>query len=215
MNIFFSESPCSGVAYNDHIQGNTAADTVENLRSLFCGCKFITRGVSINLLDGNSQIFGEEDFNVFFHLQEIRNVLYLNNVNVNGGRIIFPNLRIIRGESFFRLNGEVIALRVNNVNASELIMPRLTEITTGGVAIINNPQQALLNVRQVLWSDIVDRTRFVVLWSTAKVRPNGESFKWWVFQMVGLSNGGSFKWCVFEMVGLSNGGSLRRLCNRT
>ena len=113
---------------------------------------------------------------MFYHLQEIREVLYLRSVNVNGGRIIFPNLRIIRGKRYYNLSGYVITLRTYNVNASELVLPRLTEITNGG-AIIDAPQQALLNLRQVLWSDIVDRTRFKVLANTAKVRPNGGSLR--------------------------------------
>ena len=101
---------------------------------------------------------------------------------MNGGRIIFPNLRIIRGEKYFNLSGDLITFRVNNVNASELVLPRLTEITFGGVVIIDNPRQALLNLRQILWSDIVDINRFVVWMSTAKMRPNGGSLRLWILK---------------------------------
>ena len=159
---------------NDHTQGNTAADTVDNLRSLFCGCKFITRGVSINLLDGNSQIFREEDFNVFYHLQEISNYLYLNNVNVNGGRIIFPNLRIIRGKRVVVLNKRyLLAVWARNVNASELVLPRLTEISRGGVTIVRSPM-LLSQLRGVLWSDIIDQTEFAVRFNGANLTATGE-----------------------------------------
>jgi len=94
----FSESPCLGVTFNDHIQGSTAADTLHNMHRLFCGCKFIIRGV------------------------------------MNGSRIIFPNLRIIRGNAVFvRNNGYSFAMKIINVNASAFILPSLTKISKGGV----------------------------------------------------------------------------------
>ena len=46
------------------------------------------------------------------------------------------------------------------MNASELILPKLAEISRGGVQITSSPQHALLNLWQVLWSDIIDVTRW-------------------------------------------------------
>ena len=82
---------------------------------------------------------------------------------INGSRVIFPNLRIIRGRSGFRLNNRhQIVLRIHNVNASEIILPRLTEISRGGIHITGS-SQLLSHLRGVLWSDIIDQTQFIVL----------------------------------------------------
>jgi len=133
------------------------------MRSIYCGCKFITRGLVINLANNNNLIFREEDFNFLYYLQEINYYLFLNNLNVYGSRIIFPNLRIIRGKAAFYLNHKHrITLRASNVNASELLFPRLTEITRGGVHIYGNPQ-LIPNLRGVLWNDIINQTQFVVV----------------------------------------------------
>ena len=143
------------------VQGSTAADTLHSLHSLFCGCKFIKTSFSFSLLKNNSQIFKEKDFNIFYHLREIGNSFYLNNVNMNGDRIIFPNLRIIHGKYIFLVDDYKVAILVKEVNASELILPRLTEISRGGVDIHRKSWQ-LTNLRRVLWNDIVDQTQFVV-----------------------------------------------------
>jgi len=100
------------------IQGSTAADTLHNLRRLYCGCKFIIRGLVIYLSKGNNQAFRVEDFNFLYYRQEINQYLFLNHINVYGRHAInFPNLRIIRGNLYFNLkNKNQIALRIN-VNA--------------------------------------------------------------------------------------------------
>ena len=173
----FSESPCEGETWRYVVQEHGAADTLHNLHRLYCGCKFITRSLSINLLDNNKQIFREEEFNnIFYYLQEINNVFYIKNVNMNGGRIIFPNLRIIRGNSNININGNIkLAMRVINVNASKLILPRLTEISNGGVHIHGTFWQ-LTNVRRVLWSDIIDETMFEVSIDYHNVKQGGKYY---------------------------------------
>ena len=172
----FSESPCEGVSLEYVVQGSTASDTIQNLYSLFCGCKFIKRSFSINLLENNNQIFEEQDFNIFYHLQEISNSFYLNNVNMNGGRFILPNLKIIRAEDyFFHIRGYSMAMLINNVNASELILPRLTEISFGGVDIHANSWQ-LINLRRVLWSDIIDLAQFVAWINHQVEKPEGRYY---------------------------------------
>ena len=158
-------------------QGSTAADTLLNLHRLYCGCKFITRSVSINFTYGTNQIFREEDFNFFYHLQEIRNVLFLKNVNtVPGSRIILPNLRIIRGEAAIYLNnGDRMAVIIHNVNALQLILPRLTEISQGGVFIYRSPQLQS-NLMGVLWSDIIDYKKYSVNINNANGKQKGALF---------------------------------------
>ena len=164
-NVVLSESPCVGaVDVRHNYQRETTGDTLRNLYNLFCGCQFITRSVVISFTHGNNQILREKDFDIFYHIREIRNSLFLKNVyTVPGSRIILPNLRIIRGENTFSLNNrDPIAVRIQNVNASELIMPRLTEISIGGIHITES-SQLLSNLRGVLLNDIIDQTKFKFL----------------------------------------------------
>ena len=62
-----------------------------------------------------------------------------------------PNLRLVRGED---LLGNRYALAVQNSTISELILPRLTQITVGDVLFENSGE--LCNYKTINWNDILD-----------------------------------------------------------
>lgn len=79
-------------------------------------------------------------------------------------RIILPNLRIIRGRELVLESG----LFIVSVNATEIILPKLTEISEGGITIIATPENPLCNLALVNWADIVDNGRINVAYASCK-----------------------------------------------
>ena len=106
-----------------------------------------------------SRELDEDDFNMFYHLEQIDEALLLNSISARGNRIIFPNLRIIRGRQL--ANGRAISLL--NVSVAEFILPKLTEVSLGDVRIggIQGDDERLCNVLRVNWPDILDGGTFM------------------------------------------------------
>jgi hypothetical protein len=140
---------CLGHSKTTFARGNTVETVLESLRDQFCGCTHVHGNIRVNMNGlSTSRNLTEDDFSIFYHLEQISGHLFLHKIP-DTIRIILPNLRIIRGletESNF-------ALVLLEVNSTAVIFPKLTEISRGGVMISDNP---LCNMALVLWGDIID-----------------------------------------------------------
>ena len=128
---------------------------LRNLRDRFCGCQCVTSSISFSFREEN-RVLTVDDFNMFYYLKVIYGALIIRDVRAS--RIIFPNLRIIRGHELLPLGNRGAALRLDSLNVSEFILPKLTEITRGGVYITRGGGLCLLNVLRVQWNDIIEES---------------------------------------------------------
>ena len=142
---------CIGHVEGSLDSGDTAAQVFNNLRARFCGCTHVSGNIRISLL-GASGILDENDFDIFFHLEQISGALYLDNIPVRG-KILFPNLRLIRGNE---LEGGMYAIVIRNISVDEILFPKLTEITRGGVFVEQMNGVKLCNLLRVDWNNILD-----------------------------------------------------------
>lgn len=108
--------------------------------------------IRINLNMMSDAVLNEDDFNFFYHLEEISGALFLQEFPQTI-RIILPNLRIIRGEE---LMGGLYAMVLEDVNINEFILPRLTEISRGSVKVSQPTGRRWCNLTRVNWDDIID-----------------------------------------------------------
>ena len=133
-------------------QGSTVPEILLNLRSRFCGCTHISGSVLINMASTPSigRQLNATDFNFLYHVEQVSGSISLQSIP-GTIRIILPNLRLIRGEE---LRGNRYALVVQNSTLGELILPRLTQISRGGVLFENSG--GLCNHNTVNWPDILD-----------------------------------------------------------
>lgn len=102
----------------------------------------------------------ESDFSFFYHLEQISGKLLLNEIPATT-RIVLPNLRIIRGEEILGAARDNNTLAIINVNAREIILPKLTEITRGDVLIIQPLDNPICNWARVNWGDILDNGNII------------------------------------------------------
>ena len=149
------ETPCEGYTINERVQGDDTDEMLRNLRDRFCGCQYVTGFISFSFREEN-RVLTVDDFNMFYYLKEIYDALIIRDVRAS--RIIFPNLRIIRGRELLSLGNREAALRLDSLNVSEFILPKLTEITRGGMYIMRGSGSCLLNVLRVQWNDIIDKS---------------------------------------------------------
>ena len=100
-STLFSETPCSGVLPNDLIQQQILLTTLRFILWLQFSNK-------INLSLMRTAKSSEKKTSTYSTTCKRSEISYFSRtININGGHIIFPNLRIIRGESLFYLNGFV------------------------------------------------------------------------------------------------------------
>ena len=152
MHVYL-ESVCNGYEILGRVQGSTMEEKLQNLYDDFCGCVYVKGNIGINF-DNNAEALTEQNFSMFYYLREIYGSLIIRDVNANGSRIIFPNLRIIRGDELLVLGSRKVSLRLDNVVTSAFILPQLTEITRGGVYVTN--LNCLQSFRRVNWNDILE-----------------------------------------------------------
>ena len=156
--LSLSDFPCEGYNINTFATGSTIEEILDGLQSRFCGCTYVSGSVRINMESFTiTRQLSEDDFNMFYHLEQISDVLTIYDVSAVGNRIIFPNLRIIRGKQL--VAGHSMILR--NLNVSEIILPRLTEISRGNVLTESNSGFRLCNLKRLLWTDILDDGTFI------------------------------------------------------
>ena len=151
--INFSGITCIGHDIGTFKQGDTIPEILQNLHNRFCGCTHITGSILINLEGPAHEIernLTEDDFNFLYHVEQISNALRFTSFPQTS-RIILPNLRIIRGED---LIADRFALVVQDTNISDLILPKLTQITKGNARFENTG--TLCNHRTINWLDILD-----------------------------------------------------------
>ncbi len=100
-------------------------------------------------------VLTEDSFNMFYYVLEIYDFLTIRNVNAPNVRIIFPNLRIIRGRELLPSMDMGVAIRLDNVNVAAFILPRLGEISRGNVYITNNGGKCFGSTSLIRWRDIL------------------------------------------------------------
>ena len=136
-------------------KGSTVTEMLQLLRNDFCGCGTIDGNIHIimssQFSDFNSVSLTEANFTFFSEITEVTGFIYIQGFPTLA-RLSFPNLRLIRGRETLHS----FALIIGESNITSLYMPKLTEITNGGVFIINNPSWALCNVMSVNWNDIIN-----------------------------------------------------------
>lgn len=142
---------CIGHSIGTFESGSTVQSILNNLHVRFCGCVHITGSILINLHNSDfSRQLNADDFNMFYHLEQVTEVIRFLNLP-NTSDIILPNLRIIRAQE---LVASEFSLLVQNSIIDRLILPKLTQISRGNVIIENTPN--LCNYLQVRWTDIID-----------------------------------------------------------
>lgn len=133
-------------------QGTTVPEILTNLKNRFCGCTHISGSVLINM-EATPPVGRElnaTDFNFLYHTEQVSGSINLRGIPTTS-RIIWPKLRLIRGEE---LLGYRYALAVLNSSLGEFILPALTQVTTGSVLFSNSGE--LCNHNTVNWTDILD-----------------------------------------------------------
>ena len=149
---------CAGHANTGFQEGEfeTTDEILSSLRSQFCGCTSIAGNIRINLNNAAPRELNETDFDFFFYLEQISGHILLVNFPATS-RIILPNLRLIRGQELVGQGGDLFALALRNVNVSEFIMPKLTEITRGNVQLFQEAgYRRLCSFTRVNWLDFMD-----------------------------------------------------------
>ena len=132
--------------------GESVEDILSGLRTQFCGCTHVYGNIRISMTGLNGNLT-ENDFNFFYHLEQISGALVLNGIPETT-LIILPNLRIIRGQELFGDFDSSVILR--NINSSAIIFPKLTEISRGGIFVDQPVDYPLCSLALINWRDILD-----------------------------------------------------------
>ena len=134
-------------------------EILTNLHNQFCGCTHVKGSIQICMigLDDYTNLT-EDSFNFLYHVEEISGVLWFQNIPTVE-RIVFPNLRIIRGEELISTaEGRGLALVLLNTRIGAIVLPKLTEVTRGDVQL-QNTTSSMCNYKTVNWDDITDNGR--------------------------------------------------------
>ena len=136
--------------------GESVATLLEDLHNDFCGCRAIDGNirivVSTSFPDLNSVSLTEANFTFFNEITEVSGYILLQTIPTLS-LLTFPRLRLIRGTVTFSHPSGPLALVIASSNIARLFMPRLMEITNGGV-IFANPAAPLCSAAFINWSDI-------------------------------------------------------------
>ena len=140
--------------------------------------------IRINLASPETGVeLTEDDFNFFYYLEEISDVLTFTNFPPTSN-ITFPNLIIIRGEDHVpTAEGDNPVLSLTNTEIGALYMPNLREISQGDVLFLN--VSSLCNYRTVNWGDILNDGRLIDL-NTNNCQPQGERYSMCLSLLPGL-----------------------------
>jgi hypothetical protein len=95
----------------------------------------------------------ENDFNMLYYLEHITGAFSLVGIPETT-RIILPNLRVIQGKELIESRYAVL---MRDVNAGQIILPNLTEISHGSVLVEHSSNRPLCNWVSVNWPAIIDR----------------------------------------------------------
>ena len=110
--------------------------------------------VALNMVGVYSRrVLNETDFNMLYHLEQITGFLSFREIPQTS-RIILPNLRIIQGQNLIYFDS---AMLITLTDIEELILPKLTQITQGNVAIqLHHDTDLNCKLARVNWLDILD-----------------------------------------------------------
>ena len=139
---------------NEAAAGESVATLLEDLHSDFCGCRAIDGNIRIvvsrnTFPDFNSVSLTEANFTFFNEITEVSGYILLQNIPTLS-LLTFPRLRLIRGTNTISSQALVIV----SSNIARLFMPRLTEITNGGVTF-DNSVAPLCSAASINWDDII------------------------------------------------------------
>ena len=140
---------------NEGAAGLSVAAQLEDLHNDFCGCRAIDGNIDVfmstSFPDYNTVTLTEANFTFFNEITEVSGYILLQGIPTLS-LLTFPRLRLIRGRNL--IAGTNVTLAIGNSNIARLFMPRLTEITNGGV-VFNTPAAPLCSVSSVNWDDII------------------------------------------------------------
>ena len=139
---------CMGQQSGELHVGGSLDGALEDLRSRYCGCKYIDGGVDI-FIPENSRSLTQNDLNFLYHLEEIKDVIRFNKFP-SGSEILLPNLIRIRGVT---TTPEGFSLSLVDSDVTQFVLPKLREISNG-VVEVNNSTWCGYNT--VNWEDIVE-----------------------------------------------------------
>ena len=122
---------------NEGAAGGSVAAILEDLHNDFCGCRTIYGNIRVIIStispDFNSVSLTEANFTFFSEITEVSGNIFLQNIP-SLTLLTFPHLRLIRGRNL--VSGLALVIVFSNI--SRLFMPKLTEITNGGVTFSGN-----------------------------------------------------------------------------
>lgn len=151
---------CLGHDVERSASGNTVAEILQDLHQDFCGCKTISGNIHVvmhsKFPDLKNASLTEENFTFFSEIIEVTGYIFLQGIPTLT-ELAFPQLRLIRGMETInggQLYGQ-LALAIGQSSIDTLYMPKLTEITNGGVLFGDNTSP-LCNVDSVNWTDIIN-----------------------------------------------------------
>jgi hypothetical protein len=133
--------------------GFSILDILANINSQFCGCTHVYGSIHINM-EGHSisRTLDTNDFNMFYYLEHITGGFSLVGIPETT-QIIFPNLRVIQGNELIERDYAVV---MRDVNAGQIVLPNLTEISQGSVLVEHSSNRPLCNWVSVNWPEIID-----------------------------------------------------------
>ena len=159
--------------------GDTVAAQLEDLHNDFCGCRAVDGNIRVIIgtthPDYNTVTLTEANFTFFNEITEVSGYIFLQNIP-SLSLLTFPRLRLIRGRDTFNggPNGQLSLIIVSS-NIARLFMPRLTEITNGGV-FFNNPAAPLCSAAFINWTDIISSSASITVpTSTCTGQSNDQS----------------------------------------
>ena len=134
--------------------GDTVAAQLEELHNHFCGCRAIDGNIRLIIPPGSNNVtLTEANFTFFNEITEVSGYIFLQGIP-SLSLLTFPRLRLIRGRDTLNGPNGPVSLLIGFSNISRLFMPRLTEITNGGV-FFRNPVAPLCSAAFVNWTDII------------------------------------------------------------
>ena len=139
----------------DGARGSTVADILQDLHSDFCGCRTIDGNIRVvmssSFPDLNTVSLTEANFTFFNEITEVTGYILLQRIPTLT-LLTFPKLRLIRGRQ--TISGFTLAIAFSKI--MRLYMPRLTEITSGGVSFHSGNDPPLCSADSVNWDDIIN-----------------------------------------------------------
>jgi epidermal growth factor receptor len=120
----------------------------KNLRDRYTNCTYVNGNLEITWIQNNSH-----DLSFLKDIREVSGYVLISHVDVT--HVKLPSLRIIRGQSLFKLNvwNNQFGLFVSFSQMHTLELPALKDIQNGSVGMFNNYN--LCHVKTIQWDEIL------------------------------------------------------------